>query len=300
MDIGFIGLGQMGSAIGANLVKAGHAVTVWNRSPDKAEPLVAAGARRAASPAEAAGGDAVVSMLADDAAVEAVVFGEGGLLSAPARPLHVSMSTISVALADRLAAAHGSAGGDYVSAPVFGRPVAAEAAKLFVVAAGPAAAVARCQPIFDAIGQHSFVVGEKASAANIVKLCGNFLIMSVVESLAEAMTLADRHGVAKATLLEVLTGTLFGAPIYRTYGEMLVEERYRPAGFTAPLGLKDMNLVSAAATDTRVPMPVLSLVRDRLLATIAREGADIDWAGIAKVVADNAGGDNAGGQKGTV
>jgi 3-hydroxyisobutyrate dehydrogenase-like beta-hydroxyacid dehydrogenase len=280
----------MGGAIAANLIKAGHAVTVWNRSREKADPLIAAGARRAEHPAGAASGEVVVTMLADDRAVEAVTFGADGILSASARPIHISLSTISLALADRLAEAHAAAGSPYVSAPVFGRPAAAEAAKLFIVAAGPEQVLARCQPVFDAIGQRSFVVGERPSAANIVKLCGNFMIMAMIESLAESMTLADRHGVEKTKLLEVLTGTIFGAPIYETYGRMLIEERFRPAGFTAPLGLKDMNLVSAAANDARVPMPALSLVRDRLLATIAREGDDIDWSGIAKIVTESAGG----------
>lgn len=289
MHIGFIGLGQMGSAIATNLVKAGHEVKVWNRSPEKAAPLVAAGATLAASPADAASGEIVFTMLADDKAVEAVTLGERGMLAAPAKPIHVSLSTISLALADKLTAAHAEAGSAYVAAPVFGRPAAAAAAKLFVVAAGPPEALATCAPLFDAIGQRTFHLGGTPSAANVAKLSGNFLIMSVVESLAEAMTLAEKHGVQKAALLEILTGTLFGAPIYQVYGQILVDQAFRPAGFAAPLGLKDMNLAAAAATDARVPMPVLSLVRDRLLATIAREGDDIDWSGIAKTVADNAG-----------
>lgn len=289
MDVGFIGLGQMGGAIAANLLKAGHEVTVWNRSADKAGPLVAAGARPARSPADAARGEVVLTMLAHDAAVEAVVFGPDGILSAPTGAVHVSLSTISLTLADRLTEAHAATGGGYVSAPVFGRPDAAAAAALFVVAAGAPRDLDRCRPVFDAIGQRVFPMGDRPSAANVVKLCGNFMIMSAVESLAEAMALGARHGVGKAALLEVLTGTLFGAPIYRNYGQILVEDRFRPAGFAAPLGLKDMNLVSAAATDARVPMPVLSLVRDRLLALIAREGDDVDWSAIAKVAFDNAG-----------
>lgn len=290
MQIGFIGLGQMGSAIAANLIAAGHDVTLWNRTLGKATPLIAAGARVADSPAEVAACPVVATMLADDAAVEAVVFGPQGLLAAPRPSLHVSLSTIGLALADRLDAAHAEAGGGYVSAPVFGRPPAAAAAQLFVVAAGQAANVALCQPLFDAIGQRTFHVGDRPSLANVVKLCGNFAIMSVIETLAEAMTLAEKHGLAKAALLDVLTGTLFTAPLYETYGRIIAEERYRPAGFAAPLGLKDMSLVSEAATDARVPMPILSLVRDRLLAAIAREGDDVDWSAIAKVVADNAGG----------
>jgi len=289
MDVGFIGLGLMGSEIAANLIKAGHKVTVWNRSAGKAAPLVAAGATLAATPAEAARQPVVMSMLADDKALEAVSFGEGGILSSGAPTIHVSMSTISVAIADRLAQAHAAAGQAYVSAPVFGRPLAAAAAKLFVVAAGPADAVATCQPLFDAVGQRSFNLGETPHKANIVKLSGNFLIMTVIESLSEAMTLAGRYGVDKGTLLDTLTGSVFGSIIHEVYGKVLVEENYEPAGFTLPLGFKDMNLVAEAAVAAGVPMPMLSLGRDRLIATMARERPELDWASMAKTVEANAG-----------
>jgi len=285
MKVGFIGLGRMGAAMAQNLVAAGHQVTVWNRSPDKAGPLVAAGATLAASPVEAAQGEVVMSMLADDAALAAVTFGDDGIAAGPA--LHVSHSTIGVAMAERLAAEAGTGG--FVSAPVFGRPAAAEAAKLFVVAAGAAADLDRCAPLFDAIGQRTYRVGEAPSAANLVKLSGNFMIMAAVEAMAEAMTLADKGGVDRRILLDVLTGTLFDAPIYRTYGEFLVEDRFRPAGFTAPLGLKDMGLVDAAATASRVPMPLLGIVRDHLRTAIATEGEDIDWAAAGLAVRRAAG-----------
>ncbi len=286
MKVGFIGLGQMGRAMAANLLEAGHEVAVWNRSPDKADTLIGAGARRAASPRDAAEADAVMTMLADDAAVEGVVYGENGILDAPA--LHVSHSTISIAFAERLAGDHAGRGG-YVSAPVFGRPAAAEAGKLFVVAAGSADRLDRCGPLFDAIAQRVFRVGDAAPKANMVKLSGNFMILSAVEAMAEAMTLAEKGGVPRETLLEVLTGTLFGAPVYQTYGDILVNDRFRPAGFAAPLGLKDMNLVDAAATASRVPMPVLGVVRDHLRAAIAQQGEDVDWAGIALAVRHGAG-----------
>ncbi|AHE56642.1 NAD(P)-dependent oxidoreductase [Sphingomonas sanxanigenens] len=284
MKIGFVGLGQMGAAMAANLMKAGHEVTVWNRSPAKADALVAAGATLAVTPAAAAQGAVVMTMLADDAAVEAVVFGDGGILGAPA--LHVGHSTISVALAERLAAAQPGA---YVSAPVFGRPVAAEAAKLFVVAAGADALIDRCAPLFAAIGQRFFRVGDAPQAANLVKLCGNFLIMSVVEGLAEAMTLAEKGGVGREALLEVLMSTIFGAPVYQIYGDILVNDRFEPAGFPAPLGLKDMGLVAAAAHGAQVPMPVLGIVRDHLLSVIADGGTERDWSSIAAIVRRNAG-----------
>jgi 3-hydroxyisobutyrate dehydrogenase-like beta-hydroxyacid dehydrogenase len=284
MRIGFVGLGQMGSAIAANLVKAGHEVTVWNRSTDKADALVAAGAIRAERPVDAAQGDLVMTMLADDNAVESVVFSEGGIADAPA--LHVGHSTISVALADRLATDSGTGG--YVSAPVFGRPPAAAAGKLFVVAAGSPAALDRCEPVFADIGQRTFRIDNTPSAANLVKLSGNFMIMGAVEAMAEAMTLAEKGGVDRRTLFEVLTGTLFSAPIYQTYGEILIEDRFRPAGFAAPLGLKDMTLVDAAATSFGAPMPLLGIVRDHLRSVIATEGPDVDWAGIALAVRSGA------------
>jgi 3-hydroxyisobutyrate dehydrogenase-like beta-hydroxyacid dehydrogenase len=286
MKVGFIGLGQMGHAMAGNLLKAGHELTVWNRSPEKAKDLLGRGARWAESPGHAADGDVVMTMLADDHALEAVVYGDGGILAAPA--LHVSHSTISVPLAERLARDHGVRSG-FVSAPVFGRPAAAQAAKLFVVTAGQPDLVARCEPLFAAIGQRSFHVGDSPSAANLVKLGGNFMIMAAVEAMAEAMTLVEAGGVERCAMLEVLTGTLFNAPIYHTYGELLVEDRFRPAGFAAPLGLKDMNLADSAATASRVPMPVLGVVRDHLRAAIATEGEDIDWASVALAVRKAAG-----------
>ena len=284
MKIGFIGLGQMGSAMAANLLKAGHDVTVWNRSTDKAAKLADAGAHLAARPVDAAQGEVIMTMLADDAAVESVVYGEGGIQDAPA--LHVSLSTIGIALADRLAA---DARNGYVSAPVFGRPIAAEAAKLFVIAAGAPADLDRCEPLFAAIGQRTFRIGDTPSAANLVKLSGNFMIMAAVEAMAEAMTLAEKGGVDRRTLLDVLTGTLFGAPIYQTYGDILVEDRFHPAGFAAPLGLKDMTLADTAATSLRAPMPILGIVRDHLRSVIASEGEDVDWAGVALAVRRGAG-----------
>ena len=210
------------------------------------------------------------------------MFGDGGIAGAPA--LHVGHSTISVDLAERLAAS-----GPYVAAPVFGRPPAAQAGKLFVLAAGDPGLVERCVPLFDTIGQRTFRIGDAPAAANLVKLSGNFMIMAAVEAMAEAMTLAEKGGVDRHMLLEVLTGTLFGAPVYQTYGTILVEDRFRPAGFAAPLGLKDMTLADAAATRYRAPMPLLGIVRDHLRATIAVEGEDVDWAGAALAVRRGAG-----------
>ncbi|MFG1396591.1 NAD(P)-dependent oxidoreductase [Roseixanthobacter pseudopolyaromaticivorans] len=281
MKIGFIGLGRMGEAMAANLLKAGHAVSVYNRSPGKADALVAAGAVRAASIAEACQGEAVLTMLADDKAVEHVVLGDGAVLeSLPKGALHISHSTISVALSERLAKAHAQAGQDYVAAPVFGRPEAAAAAKLFVVAAGAPEAVARCAPLFEAMGQRTFALSEKPEAANVVKLSGNFLIASVIEALGEAMALVGKAGIDKSEYLELLTSTLFGAPVYRTYGALIAEERFSPAGFAAPLGLKDVSLALAAGEALRVPLPLASLLRDRFLSLLAQGGEDLDWSAV--------------------
>jgi 3-hydroxyisobutyrate dehydrogenase-like beta-hydroxyacid dehydrogenase len=291
MKVGFLGLGRMGSGIAANILRAGHDLAVWNRSKEKAEPLVRDGALVARTPKQAADRrDVVFTMLADDAALDEVLSGDDGLIAGiEPNALHVSMSTISVAAADAVARRHAGRGQRFISAPVFGRPEAAAAAKLFVVAGGDAAEIARARPVLEAISQRVFEVGERPSAANLVKLCGNFAILAAIETMGEAMALAEKGGVGKAKLLEVLTGTLFDAPAYRTYGPILVNESFRPAGFAAPLGLKDMRLAGEAAYDTLTPMPLLSLLRDRLLETIAKEGPDIDWSGIGRTSARDAG-----------
>lgn len=272
MKLGFIGLGQMGVGMAANLIAKGHEVSVWNRSPHKAAPLIAAGARLASSPADAAQGDIVMTMLADDAAVEAIVHGDDGILGQPA--VHVSHSTISVACADRLAHAHGPDA--FVSAPVFGRPAAAQAGQLFVAVAGADTTVDRVTPALNAIGSLVFRVGATPSQANLVKLGGNFMLVAMVEAFAEAMTLAEAGGIARRTFFDIMTNTLFNTPAARVYGELLVTEAYRPAGFPAAFGLKDMNLVDDVADANRVPMPILGILRDHLRAVVGLPGAEQD------------------------
>ncbi|WP_088344520.1 MULTISPECIES: NAD(P)-dependent oxidoreductase [Rhodomicrobium] len=290
MNIGFIGLGQMGVAMAANLLKAGHTVTVYNRTRGKAEPLAALGAKVAGSVAEASGNDVVITMLADDKALEAVALGEGGIVaSLPKGAMHVSSSTISPALSETLTEAHAKAGQRYVAAPVFGRPEAAAAAKLFVMAAGAPDAVAAAQPIFDAIGQKTFAVSETPKAANLVKLSGNFLIGCVIESLGEAMTLVGKGGVDRNLYVEILSSTLFPGPIYGTYGKLLAEGNFQPPKFAAPLGQKDIRLTLAAAEAMNVPLPLASLLRDRLLTLMAQGGADLDWSAFGRLAARDAG-----------
>ncbi|WP_166906589.1 NAD(P)-dependent oxidoreductase [Mycobacterium sp. DL440] len=291
MKIGFIGLGNMGAAMAANLLKAGHEVTAYNRSPDKVTALAAQGARPAASVADACQGDVVVTMLANDDALEAVTFGDRGVVASLSEgAVHVSSSTISVALAQRLAEAHGGAGQGFVAAPVFGRPDAAAAAKLFVMAAGAPATVETVSPIFDAIGQRTFVLGDEPQAANLVKISGNFLIASVIESLGEAMALVSKAGVDKEQYVELLTSTLFDAPVYRTYGGLLAREEFTPAGFAATLGLKDVKLALSAGEALEVPLPVASLLRDRFLTLLATGGGELDWSAVGALSAWEAGG----------
>ena len=290
MEVGLIGLGKMGTGIAKSLLRAGHRVTAFNRTRARAEALRADGATVAGSVAEACRDEAVLTMVADDAALEAVVAGEGGVLGSLRRGgIHVSLSTTSTALSDRLAAEHSKAGQEFVAAPVFGRPEAAEAAKLAVVAAGPATSVQRCKPLFEAMGPKLFVVGERSSMANVVELSGNFLIATVLESLAETLAFARKSGVDPGLLLEFLTTTIFTAPVYKTYGELIVQGKHEPAGFALPLGLKDVRLVLQAAEAASVPMPIASVLRDRFVTAMARGNQDKDWSVIGRVAAEDAG-----------
>ena len=291
MKVGFIGLGNMGSPMARNLIKAGHALTVYNKTRSRAEELRPLGATGAATPAEAASGvEALITMVADDHAIEDLVFGQGRVIeSLPAGAVHISMSTLGVAMSRRLAAAHGERKQHYVAAPVFGRPDAAAAAKLFIAAAGSAEQIERCRPLFDAMGQKTFVVGEDPPAANLVKVTGNFLITTVIESLGESFALIKKSGVDPSKFLELVTGTLFDAPVYRTYGGMIAADNFEPVGFRMPLGMKDNRLVLAAAEDAAVPMPMASLIRDRMLAAMAQGMAEADWAAIARISLREAG-----------
>ena len=290
MKIGFIGLGNMGSAMAMNLLKAGHNVTVYNRTAQKAKPLADQGAHAAADPAEASRADVVFTMLADDRAVESVSFGESGIL-AHLQPgsVHISSSTISVDLSQKLAAAHEKQNQQFIAAPVFGRPEAAAAGKLIVVVAGRTDAIDRCTPLFDVVGQRTFRFGVQPSAANLIKLSGNFLIASVLESLSEAMALVGKAGIDQHEYVDFLTSTLFAAPVYKTYGALIADRKFQPAGFAAPLGLKDVRLTLAAGEQLRVPLPLASLIRDRFLVLLARGGDSLDWSAISQIAVEESG-----------
>jgi 3-hydroxyisobutyrate dehydrogenase-like beta-hydroxyacid dehydrogenase len=290
MKVGFIGLGHMGAAMAGGLLRAGHDVTVYNRTPAKAQALVERGARRAERIADACRGDAVLTMLADDDAVEGVVFGAGGVLaSLGERTIHASMSTISVALCERLTEAHAAASRRFVAAPVFGRPDAAAHGKLVIITAGEAGVIDDCGPLFDAMGQKTVRIGDSPKAANLVKLSGNFLVAAVIEALGEALALVRKGGIDPHRYIELATSTLFTGPVFTNYGGLIVRQEFEPAAFAAPLGEKDIRLTLAAAEPLRVPMPLASLVHDRLQALIARGGERLDWAALARLAAEDAG-----------
>ena len=280
----------MGAAMARNLLRAGHQVAVYNRSRGKAEALVSQGAREADSPADACqGSEAVLTMLADDRAAEQVVFGENGILSALASEgTHISSSTISTALARRLATAHNQRGQGYLSAPVFGRPEAAESQNLLVVTAGQADKVERCRPLFEGIGRQTFVVGPEPWQANAVKLCGNFMIASMIEAFGEAFATLRKAEVAPHAFVEIMSA-LFGSPVYANYGRLIAEEQFDPAGFTLRLALKDIRLVLEVADECAAPMPLASLIRDRCLSAMAHGQGDLDWSSFTKVAARSAG-----------
>ncbi|MCT2545549.1 NAD(P)-dependent oxidoreductase [Streptomyces atratus] len=281
-SIAVIGLGAMGRPIARNLLKAGHDVVVWNRSDGPAVELAAVGARRAASVAEAMQVPVVFSVLADDRAVAETFIDSGVLAQTPGGTVHVNLATVSTGLAHRVGAAHAEHGVGYVAAPVFGRVPVAEAGALNVLAAGEHALLDRVQPFFDVIGSRTWRLGDRPEQANIVKILGNYLIACAIQSLGEAVSLAEGTGVDSGQLVELLTSTLFPGAVYTGYGSMIAERRYQPAGFTTVLGRKDLHLALDAATDQGRPLPIGQLLRAVFDEAIADgRGAD-DWAVIAE------------------
>jgi len=288
MKVGFIGLGAMGSAMASNLIAAGHSVTVWNRSEAACAPLASLGAKVASTPDRAAQGDVLCSMLANDQAVREV-FLEHALLDAMDRGMvHVNHATISVALAQELAQAHEERGLAYVAAPVFGRPDMAAAAKLNILAAGAPAAIEKVQPLLQAMGSKVWPMGDAPERANVAKIAGNFMLASAIESMAEATALTRAYGVGAADFLEVMTNTLFAAPAYQGYGQLIAEQRFKPAGFALPLGYKDVGLALAAGDAARVPLPFAGVLRDSLLEALAAGDEELDWSALALVAARRA------------
>lgn len=291
MDVGFIGLGSMGQAMAANLIKAGHTVRVWNRSKDKATILVGSGAQWGDRPADVVAADGIViSMVSDDAALQQVVLGDGGI-GEKLGPggIHISMSTVAPDTSTQLSDFHANKGATYIAAPVFGRPDAAAAKLLFILCAGPEQACNKVQPVLEAMGQKVFMIGHEPAQANILKLSGNFMIMGVIEAMAEAMTLGERYGVAREKTLEVMTQSVFPVPLYVNYGKQIAAHEYEPTRFKLTLGYKDANLVLAAADKVHVPMPLASLMQGRFQTAIAKSRGHLDWTAAALNVAEDAG-----------
>jgi 3-hydroxyisobutyrate dehydrogenase-like beta-hydroxyacid dehydrogenase len=287
--LGFIGLGHMGLPMAENLIAGGFALRVYNRSPEKARPLAEKGATVVRAPHEVAiRGGIVVSMVADDRALDDVAtddlarnLGPGGV--------HISMSTVSPRTNERIAERHARHGASTIAAPVFGRPEAAAARKLWICESGPASAKQRAKPVLDALGQGSFDFGEAVGAANVVKLAGNFLLTAAIEGMAEVGALAEKNGIPRAAILNMLTSTLFNCPIYNGYSKRLIDADFDKVGFPMLLALKDMKLAQETASSSRVPMPVLSLLCDRFLSQIANGRGNLDASGIALGAADDAG-----------
>lgn len=290
MKIAFLGLGTMGLPMAINLVKAGHAVRGWNRSPAPMTKLAALGAESAATPREAAADvDVMISMLADDAATRAAVLEAETLAVLKPGAIHVNMATVSVALGAELAALHQTQGIGYVAAPVLGRVNVAEAGELNILAAGAAETVAAVQPLFDVLGQKTWYLGERPEQANAAKLAVNFMIASAIGTMGEAVALAQGHGVDKADFLELVTSTAFAAPVYKGYGKAIAEERFEPAGFKLALGLKDIRLALAAAEQVNVPLPLASALRDAHIESLAHDEGHLDWAALSRTSARRAG-----------
>lgn len=289
--VGLIGLGGMGLSMAHNLLNKGFALRVYNRTPDKASELIARGAQEAATPAAAvAPGGIVISMIANDAALETVTLGEQGVVTAlGSGGIHVSMSTVSPQLARRLADAHREHGSHYLAAPVLGRPAAAAAGKLFILLSGPAAAKQRAMPLLAAMGQATRDLGDDPAQGHVAKLAANFMILSLVEVYAEVLTFAQKNGIGRQDMMQVLTGTILDAPLFRLYGELLAREDYATPGFRLALGLKDIELILATGAIARTPIPAADLVHNRLLAAVAKDRGELDVTALALGVSEDAG-----------
>jgi 3-hydroxyisobutyrate dehydrogenase-like beta-hydroxyacid dehydrogenase len=290
-EIGFIGLGRMGTAMAANLAAAGRSVIAFVRRPDQIAQLAALGLRPTTDVGNLLDCEVVITMLPDDDAVLETAFGHGsdGLAAGLRRgAIHLSMSTISTAAASRLAGEHARLGQSYVAAPVFGNPDAAKARQLFIIAAGVATELMRCQSIFESLGQRTFVVGTDPQDANLIKLLGNMMSATALEMLGEAVAVLRKHGLDPQPFVDIMTSTMFGGRAHKIYGDKIVRQMYAP-GFLLPLVLKDVRLALAEGEKAGAPMPSVSVVRDRLITGIARGYGNLDWSALGLVAAEEAG-----------
>jgi 3-hydroxyisobutyrate dehydrogenase-like beta-hydroxyacid dehydrogenase len=293
-EIGFVGLGHMGTAMAANLAASGRRVIAYVRHPDQIGKLEALGLRPTTHSGDLLNCEVVISMLPDDDAVREVVFGRRDIgldgLAAGLMPgaIHLSMSTISTAAASLLSSEHARNGQGYVAAPVFGNPDAAKARQLFIVAAGVPADVEHCQPILDSLGQRTFVIGTDPGDANLVKLLGNMMSATALEMLGEVVAVVRKRGLDPQPFIDVMTSTMFGGRAHKIYGDKIARQTYAP-GFVLPLVLKDVRLALAEAEKAGVPMPSVGVVRDRLITGIARGYGELDWTALGLIAAEEAG-----------
>jgi 3-hydroxyisobutyrate dehydrogenase-like beta-hydroxyacid dehydrogenase len=283
----------MGSVMAANLADAGCKVRAYTRHPEHMKELTEQGLKGTTDITDLFACDFVITMLPDDNAVREIVFGRDarGGLSFGLKPgaIHLSMSTISTAAASEAAAEHARCNQGYVAAPVFGNPDAAKARQLYVIAAGTPSDVKRCRPIFDILGQQCFVVGTDPASANLIKLAGNVMTGSTLELLGELFALMRKRGLDPMQFLDIMTSSMFGGRVHKIYGDKLAAQRYAASGFVIPLALKDVRLALAEAEAAGVPMPSVSVVRDRLITGIARGYSDLDWSALGLIAAEEAG-----------
>lgn len=288
MKIAFLGTGNMGEPMALNLLKAAHQVTAYDRTREKLAPLKKAGARTADSPAAAVtGADAAITMLPNDHAIHEVMFG-AAIDALPPKAIHMCASTISIGLAKELAAAHSKRGQGYISATVLGRPEAAREKKLWVITAGPRDQIERCRPLMEAIGRGISIIGSEPWQANVTKIGVNFMLMAMLEAFGESFALMRKSNIDPNLFLEAVS-VLFNSPVYATYGKIIADRQFEPAGFRLTLGMKDAGLALDAGQNAAVPMPLASLIHDHFLSAIAHGRADADWAALAEVAERNAG-----------
>ncbi|KAA0990245.1 NAD(P)-dependent oxidoreductase [Dyadobacter aurulentus] len=287
--IAFLGLGNLGAPIAERLINSGFEVTVWNRTISKAEPLAQLGAKVAENAIDAIEpGGIVFSVLADDSAVEAT-FSDALLEKLGQNGLHISMSTISPDCSRKMTETHKKFGVSYVAAPIFARPDAVRSGMGNIVVSGEAGARERAKPLVQNFVKGVFDFGDDPGAANVIKLCGNFMIAASLEMMAEAFTMAEKSGIPRQSIYEMLTSTLFAAPIFQNYGKMVAQHTYEPVLFGLPLGLKDINLTLQASAKVNAPMPLADLVKNRFVSALAKDRAHLDWVALAKGASDDAG-----------
>jgi len=288
--VGVVGLGHMGHALAVNLIEDGYQVLVFDRSEERRRELQSAGAVPAGRLGELASCDTLVTSLPDDDALTAVALGPDGLTAILAEhAVHVSTSTVSPGVSRRVAEEHARRGQDYVAAPVLGNPDFARERKLFVLAAAAPSALEKVRPMLEHLGQRLFVIGEDPPAANLMKLACNVLTATTLECMGEVLALLRKGGVDLHLAFDVLTNSMFDSRVHKTYGGKIIEGRYGPPNFPAPLAMKDLRLALAEAERMAVPMPAASLVHDHLVAVVARGWADLDWSALGLLAAVDAG-----------